>query len=157
MKRYTKEQRVINVKTHYKYEESYAETVRKFRGIFGRRNAPYQLTVQRMIKNFEETGSIMVIKLPTRHRTGRSVHNIAAVSENAAESPGISIRHCSQHLDIPRSTMPPILTKDLHVHAYNIQLTQKLKPTDYVQLREFVNWVLENQKVDGNFSEENHL
>jgi hypothetical protein len=29
MERYTKEQRVVIVKTHYKYGESYAETVRK--------------------------------------------------------------------------------------------------------------------------------
>jgi len=45
MERYNKEQRVIIVKTHYKYEEIYAETVRKFLGIFGRQNAPYQSTV----------------------------------------------------------------------------------------------------------------
>jgi transposase len=102
MERYTKEQRVIIVKTHYKYGESYAETVRKIRGIFGRRNAPYQSTVQRMIKKFEETGLIMDSKLPVRHRTGRSLDNIAAVSESVAESPGTSIRHRSQ-LDIPRS------------------------------------------------------
>jgi hypothetical protein len=42
--------------------------------------------------------------------------------------------------------------KDLHLHAYRIQMTQELKPTDHVQRREFVNWVLENQKVDGSFS-----
>jgi hypothetical protein len=36
--------------------------------------------------------------------------------------------------------------KDLLLHAYKIQLTQELKPTDHVQRREF-NWVLENQKV----------
>jgi len=30
MERYNKEQRIIIVKTHYKYGESYAETVRKF-------------------------------------------------------------------------------------------------------------------------------
>jgi len=59
MERYTKEQCVIIMKTHYKYGERYAETVRKVRGIFSRRNAPYQSTVQRMIKKFEETGSIM--------------------------------------------------------------------------------------------------
>jgi hypothetical protein len=34
---------------------------------------------------------------------------------------------------------------------------QELKPTDHVHRREFVNWVLENQKVDGQFFEENHL
>jgi hypothetical protein len=47
--------------------------------------------------------------------------------------------------------MQRILTTDLYLHAYKIQLTQELKPTDHVQRREFVNWLLENQKVDGNF------
>ena len=54
-------------------------------------------------------------------------------------------------LDNPRSTMQRIFTKDLHLHAYKIHLTQELKPTDHVRRREFVNWVLENQKVDGKF------
>jgi hypothetical protein len=35
MERYTKEQCVVIVKMHYKYGESYAERVRKVRGIFG--------------------------------------------------------------------------------------------------------------------------
>jgi hypothetical protein len=87
-----------------------------------------------------------------RHRTGRSVDNLAAVSESDAESPGTSIRHSSKQFDISRSTMQRILTKDLHLHDYKTQLTQELKPTDHVHCREFVNWVLENQKVDGNFS-----
>ena len=65
-------------------------------------------------------------KLPVRHRTGRSLDRLAAVSENVAESPGTSIRHRSQHLDIPRSIMQRILTKDLHLHVYKIQLTQEL-------------------------------
>jgi len=105
-----------------------------------------------MIMKFEETGSIIDSKLPVRHRTGRSVDNIAAVSENDAESSGTSLRHRSQQLDIPRRTMQRILTKDLHLHAYKIQLTQEIKPTDHVHRREFVNCVLENQKVDGNIS-----
>jgi transposase len=131
MERYTEEQRVIIVKTHYKYGESYAETVSQVRGIFGQRNAQYQSTVQRMIKKFEETGSIMDSKLPVRHRTGRSLDNIAPVTESVAESPGTSIRHRSQQLDIPRSTTQRILTKDLHLRAYKIQLPQELKPTDH--------------------------
>jgi predicted transcriptional regulator len=96
-------------------------------------------------------------KLPARHRTGRSLDNIAAVSESVAESPGTSLCHRSQQLDIPRSTMQRILVRDLHLHAYKIQLTREVKPTDHVQRREFVNWMSENQKVDGSFFEENHL
>jgi hypothetical protein len=91
-------------------------------------------------------------KLPVRNRTGRSLDNIATMSENVAASLETSIRHRSQQLEIPRSTMQRILTKDLHLHAYKIQLTQELKPTDHVQCRELVNWVLENQ-----FFEENHF
>ena len=48
--------------------------------------------------------------------------------------------------------MERTLKEDPHLHAYKIQLTQELKPTYYVQRREFVNWVLENKKLDGNFS-----
>jgi hypothetical protein len=90
-------------------------------------------------------GSIMDSKLPVHHRTGRSLDNIPAVCVSFAESPDTSIRHRSQELDIPRSTMQRILTKDLHLHTYEIQLTQELKPTDHVHRREFVNWLLENQ------------
>jgi hypothetical protein len=91
-------------------------------------------------------------KLPARHCTGRSLNNIVAVSESVAESPGTLLCHRSQQLDIPRSTMQRILMKDLHLHAYKIQLMQELKPTDDVQCREFINWMLENQKLDGSFS-----
>jgi hypothetical protein len=85
-------------------------------------------------------------KLPVRHRSRRSVDNIAAVRESVAECPGTSIRHRSQKLDITRSTMQRTLTKDLHLHAYKIQLTQELKSTDRVQRREFVKCVLGDQR-----------
>jgi hypothetical protein len=74
------------------------------------------------------------------------------VNESVAESAGTSLRHRSEQLVVPRSTMQGIVTKELHLHAYKIQLTQELKPTDHVQRREFVNWVLENRNVNGNFS-----
>jgi len=95
------------------------------------------LYCKRMIKKFEETGSIMNNKLPVRHRSGRSLDNAAAVNESVAESIATSLRHRSQQLEIPRSAMRRILTKDLHMHAYKFQLTQELKPTDHVQRQKF--------------------
>jgi len=53
-----------------------------------------------MIKKSEATGSIMDSKLPVRHHTGRPVENTAAVSQSVAESPGTSLRHCSQQLTV---------------------------------------------------------
>ena len=46
-----------------------------------------------------------------------------------------------------------ILHLDLHLHAYEIQLTQQLKPADHSQLLRYVEWEwLEQQAIDSNFS-----
>lgn len=42
-----------------------------------------------------------------------------------------------------------ILTKDVHLHPYKVQLTQEL--TDPVQQREFVAWIMQ-QQVDADIS-----
>ena len=41
---------------------------------------------------------------------------------------------------------------DLRLHPYKVQLTQQLKPPDHLQRRRYVEWVLEQQAVDANFS-----
>ena len=64
MERRNKEQSVIIVKTHYKYGESYAETVRKFCGIFGRQNAPYQSTVKEWIRNSRKEVRLWTVNYP---------------------------------------------------------------------------------------------
>lgn len=46
MDRYLKKQRIIVVKTCYKYEESFAEIVCKLHAIFGQLNASNQSTVK---------------------------------------------------------------------------------------------------------------
>lgn len=42
--------------------------------------------------------------------------------------------------DISRSSLLHILTKDLHLHAYKIQLFRELEPIDHAQRRELVEW-----------------
>jgi hypothetical protein len=49
MERYTKEQRLLMVQTHYKYGECYAETVRKLRGLHGHQHATTILKIQNYI------------------------------------------------------------------------------------------------------------
>ena len=44
------------------------------------------------------------------------------------------------------------ITKDLCLHVYKIQLTQQLKPNDHEEQREFVEWIINHQKVDAGFS-----
>lgn len=59
MQHYSNEQRLIIVKTHYKSGESFAETVRRLRAIFGRNNAPNESTVRRLINKFETKFTLM--------------------------------------------------------------------------------------------------
>ena len=49
-------------------------------------------------------------------------------------------------------TADGILHLDLHLHSYKVQITLQLKSTDNLQRRWYVEWVLEKQAVDGNFS-----
>jgi hypothetical protein len=93
MERFTTEQRVLVVKTHYKYGECFAETVCKLRAILGRNNAPNESTVRRLIKKFEASGSTADIKTPECSRPSRSRENIAIVQDSVAVSPTKSTAH----------------------------------------------------------------
>ena len=76
------------------------------------------------------------------HRFARSDGNIAIVSESVIES--VLIPRHSRQLGLSCGTLWP--------YPYKVQLTQQLKPADHSQRRRYVEWVLEEQVVDGNFS-----
>lgn len=130
MPRHTLEQRLFILKTHYKTGECFAETMRKLRTHFGRHNVPPRSTVKELIKKFEHTYSLKDNTPCVRQRSRRSVQNIAAVSESVTINPKTSICHRAQQLNISRATVQQILMKDLHLHAYKIQLTQELLAGD---------------------------
>ena len=68
----------------------------------------------------------------------------------SVENPGTLIH--GQELKISISSLHRILAKDLCFYAYKIQLTQQLKPNDHEQRREFVEWIINREKVDASFS-----
>ncbi len=105
-----------------------------------------------MVHKFQETGSVADVKSSVRVRTGRSAENIAVVLESVDESPSTSTRHRAQQLNLPRTTLRRILTKDLNMHAYKIQLTHELKPLDHFKRRTFADWMHEQTQLDDNFS-----
>ena len=75
------------------------------------------------MKQFEETVVVTNIERPVHHHFVRSVR--------------------SQELG---------LSYDTHIHPYKVQLMHQLKPADHSQHRRYVEWVLEQQTVDCNFS-----
>ena len=109
------------------------------------------------MKKFEETGVVTNIERPVHHRFARSAENIAIVSESVAEDPNVSIPRRSQELGLSYGTLWRILHLDLYLHPYKVQLTQQLKPADHSQRRRYVESVLEQQTLDGNFSKKKFL
>ena len=151
MERYSKDQRIQIVKSHYQNGSIIQKTFRAIRSFFGRHGRPNPTTIGRLIQKFEATGSVLDNNPPTRLRTGRSSENIATVSESVAETPRTSVRRRAQQLHLTPTTTWRILTKDLHLHAYKIVLTSELKPLDHSKRRKFCDWVIERRVTEPNF------
>lgn len=105
------------VKTHYKYGEGCAKIVQKLCGILGRNDASNESTVRRLIKNFEKTGSVDIVKSLGPNISRRFEQNIAIFQDSV--SPKKSIRRRSQQLGIPKTSVQRVLSKD--AHAYKIK------------------------------------
>lgn len=73
--------------------------------------------------------------------------------ENVAENPDTSIRRRAHKSNISATTLHRILTKDLPLHTYKIQLTQQLKPAGHLKRRVFVNWVHKQRPTNYDFSQ----
>ena len=86
------------------------------------------------------------------HCFARSAENIAIVSESVSEDQNVSIPRRSQELGLSYGIFWRILHLNLHLHPYKVQLMQQLNPTDHSQRRRYVEWLLKQQAVDGNFS-----
>ncbi|XP_050301230.1 uncharacterized protein LOC126739527 [Anthonomus grandis grandis] len=160
MEQYTTEQRVKIIQAYYENGRSRKNTFRGLREFFGAQNRPCEKTIWNLVQKFEQTGSVANIKTPRHARRGRSEHNIAIVAESVNENPRTSIRHRSQQLDLTYSTTQRILTKDLQLHPYRVQITQELKPRDHQQRRVFAEWIREqgaNFPMKIIFSDEAHF
>lgn len=151
MEHYTVKQRVEIVRIYYQNSSSIRQTFRNLRTNFGQHNRPNERTIRRIVEKFEATGSVWDVHPTIRKRTGRSVENITAASTSVETNPRESIRRRAQQLGLSLTTTWRILTKDLGLHAYKIQITRALHYLDHFKRREFAKWALEKLEVDRNF------
>lgn len=79
--------------------------------------------MEKVIKNSKYWFSIHV-KQTVRVGCRRSETNITGVRKSVDEGLEPSIRQYVLEMDIPRSTLHPILIKDLQLHANKMQLVQ---------------------------------
>ena len=110
------------------------------------------IAIDKIVKEFEETGVVTNVEGPVHHRFARSVENNAIVSESVGENPKVSIPRRSMELGLSYGTLWRIFRIGLHLQLYKVRLTQQLKPADHSRRRRYVEWMLKQQAVDGNFS-----
>lgn len=92
------------------------------------KDPPSRLTIRRIHKKFEETGSVEdnLRGNVGRPRTGRSLVNRAVVEQRVSENLSISTRRCSLQTGIPHTTVWRILRQDLEMAAYHPHEVQSL-------------------------------
>ena len=151
VQRLTIEQRVKVVEAYYENGRSNKNEFRALRELFGQHNRPTESAIGKIVRKFKHTGSVADVETPSRARLPRSDENIAAVRESVAEHPDTSIRHRAQELNLSRTSLQRILTNDLSLYAYKVQLTQELKPDEHLKRRAFVNWVHKQRQTDDDF------
>lgn len=108
--------------------QSATEVRRRFAERFPNRQPPTRLTIYRIYQKFVATGSVAdnYHGNAGRPRTGRSEVNIATVQEAILRSPSKSTRRCSLETGIPQRTVNRILSKDLGMRPYHLQIVQAL-------------------------------
>lgn len=144
-KRLTFEQRIKDIQAYYTNGRSNKNAFRALRDYFGQYNLSTERTVVGINHWFKQAGSVDIVKSPLYDRIRCSDENIAAVSKSVTKHPKSSSSHQMQEMNLCTTTLHRILTKYWSVQAYKFQLTQKLKPDEYLKCNKFVNWVQEQK------------
>jgi hypothetical protein len=91
---------------------------------------PDRNTILRWVSNFRESGAAIKRKPPGRPKSVRIANNVERVKQAIQQSPTRSAHKQSLALQIPRTTLRRIVSNDLNMHPYKLQVVQKLEPGD---------------------------
>ena len=89
--------------------------------------------IRKLMRRFEEQGSVAELSRTGRPPSARTEENIERVRASTEEEPEISTRRRPEELSLHRTSLRRILRRDLNMFPYKIQLAQELKPLDYQQ------------------------
>ena len=140
--------------------KSYQSVQFQFRKRFHCRNFPSKSTIVRSVTKFREHGTVVDLcskdtgeTYSGRKKSARTEENIAAVRNSVGRSPKKSVRRCSQELGMTRESLRRVLTSDLHLYAYKIQIKQQLTDADREKRITMCEWFCNVVENDENFLE----
>ena len=138
------------VTEQYFHTNSIVVAQREFKKHFNKLHAPSRKVILRCANNFRKTGSIH-LKRGGRKRSSRVTQNIEKVQEVMERSPRKSVRRVSQEVGVSSTTAYRILTLDLKLYPYKVQVVQKLKDQRNVLRLQFAQWFLNKCADNDNF------
>ena len=109
---FTLEQRWEILRHYFENHGDVAESVRKLRADFGRREAPLVPYVRQLKKKVKEIDILIDKPKREKPKTVRTPENIVAVAESLCEASSTSIHRRSQQLNISETSFRRILHKD---------------------------------------------
>ena len=142
----SKEQRVFIIKQFYK-----TDAVSQVRQLYlkafklraGDRNVPSRFTIRRLVKKFEKECSVKPgRKAGIQYRTGKN-EKARIVKDLVAEEPFTSVRRLSSATGYSKSCVQRLLSKELGLKPYRLQMLQRLKESDYEKRVTFARAVLQ--------------
>ena len=131
---------------------SFKETAIKFRKQFKTRKSPAKSRIQDWLKKSYDNGSVYKYNKgkSSSKRTVRSEANVAVLQVSADTSPETSLRRrvLAENLTMSHESVRRILTYDLSLKAYIVQMAHVLTPRDMkrrtVMAKEFLRRMTEN-------------
>lgn len=150
MESYTIEQRSRIVQFYYQNQQSIILTQRAYRRYFNVRFAPNRSTINRLVANFHQQGSVRNLPRSGRQRTAHTDNNIQRVLESVRDNPETSTRRRSTQLGLSRRSVQRILAT-LALFPYKIQIVQKIRPTDYQKRLDFAMSLQQKVEEDPDF------
>ena len=138
---------------------SYNSVRKQFQNEYKKRISPSKSRIHAWTTKFVEHGSIENLNSKVssgvtysgRHPSARTPQNIDAVTASVLADPKKSTRRRSQELGLKRTSLMNILHKDLHLHAYHIQICHQLTPADMAKRTAMCEWFEEQLGADDDF------
>ena len=154
---WSRNQKAFCVKV-YLSSKSYKCVRKEFQRTFKQFKSPSKSLIYCWVQKFENDGTVHNLNSKAsggsysgRPVTARTPQKIGAVQDSAKDNPKKSIRKRGQELSISRSSLQRILTLDLKLRAYHIQLKQLLTQDDRTKRLQMCQWFLEKIDNDPNF------
>ena len=117
------------LREQYFATKSYQSVQIQFRKRFRCRNFASKSTIVRWVTKLREHGTVVDLCSKAtgriysgRKKSARTEENIAAVRNSVGRSPKKSVRRRSQELGMTRESLRRVLTSDLHLYAYKVQI-----------------------------------